>query len=399
MSYTYNTTGQVKSRVIHKYLDSKKKQQETYYQYFPDGKKSQEVYDYDNNGDMVEKTLFVQDKMKSLTRYKYFIHQLKSEITYDADGNCCPPDKPLIDADGKCWACEDEQHPAVRMEWNGANEVSQTAIDRCAKCDNRKLMVAVKGWTHCSIPCPEGQIWGTDGKCHDCDEPDLFDAPHSECFKCPNRFVGNTINCDCGCYHCSDTRSIKHSYFSTPETYATCQKCPGRIQVDGNCTWPCPTDKPVMSSKGECHTCDEAVSSIPIAQDTWEECLKCDGIRFIADTVNWPNSCRRCDDEAQSIKAGGTWRPEWMFLTCNGCPNRRLVNAYCAKPCTDGKIWDNVGQCHTCDEEADFNVQGVPENKCACPGVQYLDGDICKKCPEDLSALTPEQKVACQNSP
>ena len=62
---------------------------------------------------------------------------------------------------------------------------------------------------------------------------------------------------------------------------------------------------------------------------------------------------------------------------------------------TDGKIWDNVGQCHTCDEEEDFNVQGVPENKCACPGVRYLDGDICKKCPEDVSALTPEQQTQC----
>ena len=80
---------------------------------------------------------------------------------------------------------------------------------------------------------------------------------------------------------------------------------------------------------------------------------------------------------------------------CEACGNRRSFNHYCAKYCEDGKIWDSRGECHTCDEEADFNVQGVPENKCACPGVRYLDGNMCKKCPEDLSTLTPEQQTQC----
>ena len=278
---------------------------------------------------------------------------------------------------------------------------SQKVIDRCNKCDNRLLMASLQGKTHCAIPCPEGEFRDSNGKCLSCSFEGTAVSAQSECKRCSNRFIGNWGGIPQGCYRC-DYQSVNFGVWATDSIFALCEKnCPNRTLIQSAasafCALNCPATDQVLDQQGQCHTCDEESEYFDV-RGILDSCYQCEGIRFIGDAGNIASRCFRCDSPQQSIFLSWEWtgKNEDTIGTCRACPNRVVINgSYCAKYCENGKIWDNKGECHTCDEEADFNVQGVPENKCACPGVRYLDGNTCKKCPEDVSALTPEQQVQC----
>ena len=232
--------------------------------------------------------------------------------------------------------------------------------------------------------CPPDKPLYAKGKCYDCDEQTVvfgWDTNNTEtrnkyvqiCSRCQNRWV-----------------SSHHNF---------------------RCYKPCPEGE-LIDYTGACHTCeDPSFFRLDGTDPSWylsaSECFKCPGVRFAGSgnygtTSNWGTGCYDCDDPEQSVHFGTYGTPSYLGGkrqhqdACDACPNRRSINdTYCAKYCENDQIWDTVGQCHSCDEEEEFSVKGVPENKCACPGIRYLDGNICKKCPEDISALTSDQQAQC----
>ena len=262
------------------------------------------------------------------------------------------------------------------------------------------------------------------GQCHACDEVGPLDTwgVRETCTRCAGWFIGgDTVgetggNHTQGCWRCDDPhQSIFLGAYTTVETNASCQACDNRILVNNYCAKPCPPDKPIMDRKGQCHACDEVG---PL--DTWgttKTCLSCPGWFIGGDTGGSEDGnpggrhtqgCYRCDDDEPGVNMGINGDGSHT-ASCQNCPGRILLSGWagpslgfgwqpvCAKLCAAGQVMDHIGHCHSCFEAEDFEVYRVPaQYKCACPGVRYLDGNICKKCPEDLSALTPEQQLVCQ---
>ena len=238
---------------------------------------------------------------------------------------------------------------------------------------NRYAAQVYNSTVNCALPCPEGQFRNMDGKCLSCSADGWVVSPQSECMRCSDRFIGNWGGGAQGCYRC-DFQSTNFGAWVTNEIVALCEKnCPNRTLIQHAagvvCALNCPATDQVLDQQGQCHTCDEESEYFDV-WGIWDSCYQCEGVRFIGDHMNRAGRCFRCDSPQQSIFLSWDWtgKNEDTIGTCHACPNRVVINgSYCAKYCEDGKIWDNVGQCHTCDEEEDFNVQGVPENKCACP--------------------------------
>ena len=322
----------------------------------------------------------------------------------DDDGNCCPPEKPLIDGQGRCHDCDET------TRFTGITK------EACHRCANREFYTAYRDF--CAIPCPaETPIMGSPG-CYTCDEDISWGSSwytkesdlNQICRSCPGRTVTHEV-----VNHCRKCEIDDKSF--PVKNKADCDKCPGRIYFGTGygyyCAWPCKNPADIMSRVGKCYACDvpETIDTRGIQPDgklmhrDVGECQKCWGKRFLGaqnpyegdpekGDPNWSTVCYHCDSDIQYVYLGSYAGSDYPAM-CEACGNRRSFNHYCAKYCEGEKIWDSKGQCHTCDEEADFNVQGVPENKCACPGERYLDGNMCKKCPEDLSTLTPEQQAQC----
>ncbi len=325
----------------------------------------------------------------------------------DANGeNCCPPSKPLVDKNGKCYSCEDS-----------TRKITVNTEEMCQKCSNRIYTSSQWNPNLCNLPCPDGQKMNMDGGCHTCDETgywllgwnrDNFASILKEqCLTCSNRTVAGSSVYEC--IPCEGQQSFKVS------AKEACDRCPGRIYFGTGygyyCAWPCAE---LMDRYGECRTCEESSEMFDVrgiagsSSISFSKACNCLGIRFVGTSNptggsdNWAAGCWRCDSDIQSIYFGTYGTPGYRGDNdydgpCNQCPNRKTINSqYCAKYCTDKKVWDNVGACHECSEPDDFNVKGVPAAyKCNCPGVRYLDGDTCKKCPDDTSGLTEAQKVQC----
>ncbi len=296
------------------------------------------------------------------------------------------------DADCPCGTCA-----------NGTCQTSCSSGESCVKNFDDGQYVCCPGGKVVGNSCCEHP--GENGTC--CDENSKYCCPpdkplyaQGKCYDCEEQFVIFGVD--------TANTETRNKYVQI------CNRCQDRwvsSYHNFRCYKPCPEGE-IIDYTGTCHTCDDSsFFRLDGTDPSWylsaEECFKCPGVRFAGsgDYGQWSNygtGCYNCYDPEQSVEFGTYGTPSYTGGSrkhqnaCDACPNRRSINdLYCAKYCEDGKVWDNVGQCHACDEEADFNVQGVPENKCACPGVRYLDGNMCKKCPEDLSALTPEQQAQC----
>ena len=108
-------------------------------------------------------------------------------------------------------------------------------------------------------------------------------------------------------------------------------------------------------------------------------------------------ACVKCDSITDSI--GSQY--------CEQCPDLVVLSVnvgvykICARPCVAGKTLSYSEEaaktsCLDCSVEEDIDAQYLPTGyKCTCPGVRYLDGDLCKLCPPDTSGLTAEQQAEC----
>ena len=95
----------------------------------------------------------------------------------------CLPDKPLMDAKGKCHACDDKL-PLM--------------IPECQQlCPNRKLKNSF-----CIIECPSDKpLMDEDGNCHACDDIENVEVHlvKENCMACSNRVLINGGNCVLSC--------------------------------------------------------------------------------------------------------------------------------------------------------------------------------------------------------
>ncbi len=258
---------------------------------------------------------------------------------------CCPPDKPLYTLYGECVACDDvssERQTAVKQD-----ALNWQPCKRCLNRIYRNKGFSYEGW--CVLKqCPSNTpVQSYNGLCYPCDYPNNINQgvtfaakSYTEtCHLCSSRFVYADKWCALTC----------------PE---------GTIDTNGICG--CPENAPIMDNTGRCHTCGED-SSFYLENSDSKTCAQiCDG---------------HSTDRPSRISFGG-----W---------NKR----YCAKAdCGVGKTYDNVYNCVSCQQTADFKVANTA-NKCEidCIGVRYLDNTTCKKCPKpnQASNLTETQCQAC----
>ena len=136
----------------------------------------------------------------------------------------CPSTKPLMDKDGKCHACDEE------------NAINVTGInDNCSKCPDRYIIKGTYYGDYCSICGVKGYsaenkpLQGVFGECNICDKPKSINLSGftSYCLaKCPNRTLSGVM---CERDYCSEKAPLE-------DKDANCHPCnePLPIDVDGD---------------------------------------------------------------------------------------------------------------------------------------------------------------------
>ena len=209
-------------------------------------------------------------------------------------GSCCPSERPLMDKDGNCHECGEE---------NPVNVTGNTVM--CGICDGQE------GRTKrdtCVLPCPpETPLMDSSGNCHRCDEYKHISVVNStKCLsvcdgsdddihmertwfgayaQCVYPCADNEVTASLGnepCYPCS----TQYAFFITfrPETECI-TKCDGSSEdrpkrrrlaySNGHSVCmldECPATHPIQDRDGTCHACTDA--SIPVG-GVEENCFKC----------------------------------------------------------------------------------------------------------------------------
>lgn len=272
----------------------------------------------------------------------------------------CPDDKPLYSfGDKQCYSCD-----TTETIFNKAG---------CNKCSNRKnvrLGLGVDWDMFCVLKqapnnefvfdeyygwikkCSEDKPLYVNGECISCDSytRQVTAKELPGCDKCKN-FVKH----DKRCFLCPDDAPLILEQLSGGHmirqcapcdskdiAIAGCEKCENRISVHGRCFLKCSEDKPLLTIKGRCITCEE--KSKLISGQEWvifgqEKCptllnntsdadIKTDTIKKQKEKLSCPDDkplnvggkCADCDTNKVAFKTG-----------CEKCPNRRLVGSFCFK--------------------------------------------------------------------
>ena len=265
-----------------------------------------------------------------------------------AGDQCCPWFKPLIDKNGNCYTCEEENGVDV----TGVNE-------NCNACPNREV------WNNkCVLPCGENEIRGTNGKCYSCDEPnpiEMDDAINRCASTCPSRVANGWFNeyCSvpCGegtftgnngkCYSCDEEKTI--SVYGV--SHDGCEKCSDRTIVGLHCVLDCPTGE-FRGDDGKCYNCTEP------------------------NAIKMTTAINSCSQKC-------------VYRVANGWNDN-----YCSIPCGEGTFTGNDGKCYSCDEEKNISVYGVSHDGCErCPDTRNRYNDMCvPKCPTDAPLRGADNK-------
>ncbi|MBQ8557537.1 MAG: hypothetical protein IJ440_01935, partial [Alphaproteobacteria bacterium] len=383
----------------------------------------------------------------------------------DSNNKCCPADKPLRDKDGNCYACDDEtqvnvegmvencavcsnrlvsgskKHCVLKCGLKGTSNENKPLMDtdgKCHACDE-EAGVNVKGVeSNCDICSKEGRYvsnaggdgnycvlcgvkgssvekkpllyWG--GTCTTCTDNGRLRVINAEtCIKtCPNRIASNSLHCGLNpcsgdtplhyegkCYACDYGQAIPLMYL--PE--GKCKElCKNRKAENGQCVLEsCPADKPLMDASGGCHACDEEAGvNVKGVEDNCKVCSSYG--RYVSNAGGNGNYCVLCGVKGSSVENkpliywatmgdGGT-----HCTSCNDknklrvisaetciktCPNRYAVNSlhcgldYCTE---DVPLMDIDKNCHPCNEPLPVDVGG-DETKCGSCLNRTLDGQYC----------------------
>ena len=355
-----------------------------------------------------------------------------------AGDQCCPWFKPLIDKNGKCYTCEEENGVDVtgvnencnacpgREIWNnkcvlpcGENEIRGTngkcyscndpnpiemddAINRCAStCPNR----VANGYFNrrCSIPCEEGTFTGNNGKCYSCDEEqniNVNNVSHDGCERCSNRTLYTDVCVlDCGenkfrgddgkCYSCDYPDPIA---MNNANGYCN-HVCSNRVAngwLNRYCSLLC-GEGTFTGNNGKCYSCNE-LQNINMGGVSHDGCERCDNRTLYKDVCVLDcgeNEFRGDDGKCYSCDYPNSIAMNNATSYCNqACPNRianGFYDRYCGIQCTEGTFTGNNGKCYSCDEEQNINVSNVSHEGCEqCPDTRNQYNSYCvPKCPAD----------------
>ena len=266
-----------------------------------------------------------------------------SEVCSDRykDGSYCYPkcgegiyaDKPLMDSNGKCHACSEEERITVGAD-NPCSEV----------CSNR-----YKDGSYCYHSCGEGIYAGK-----------------------PLRDTSGN------CYACDDESKVQIRVFLS-STYLPCEGiCPKR-QQQGNYCYYCPPEKPLLAGLDDngpnCHSCTEEGRVYVGTDDRCSEacsnrykhgnyCYYCPPDKPLMDL---DGTCHACDDES-IVEIHGSLSSD--YLPCEAvCSKRQQKDGYCYYCPPDKPLVDSNGGCHACSEEEDVAQGPYPNLLCSevCP--------------------------------
>ena len=206
--------------------------------------------------------------------------------------NCCPPDKPLRGSNGLCYSCDDETVVNVEgMTQNCAvcsNRLLTGSKKYCA------LKCGLKGTSNENKP-----LMDKDGGCHACDEANGVNVTgvNDNCDVCSNRYlITGTYFGDycslCGvsgssvadkpisdiwgsCFSCNVTDDVNVNGITS-----SCIKiCPNRVLDGDKCVREsCSENSILMDSEQNCHPCNEP-TSIYVGADE-NKCKVCINRRY-----------------------------------------------------------------------------------------------------------------------
>ncbi|MBR5129838.1 MAG: hypothetical protein IKV03_01245 [Alphaproteobacteria bacterium] len=370
--------------------------------------------------------------------------------------NCCPPDKPLRGSNGQCYSCDDEtvinvegmtqncavcsnrlltgskKYCALKCGLKGTTNADKPLMDTdgtCHACNEAKGVNVNSVESNCNVCAKEGRyisnfggtrcvlcgvkdssvadkpILDIYGVCHGCDDENkLRVTSAADCLEiCPNRIAINELHCglnpctdastplysskDGKCHSCDYDLAIPLS--ELPDRKCK-ELCPNRKVVGNECVLAgCPADKPLMDKDGGCHACDEAngvnVNGVESNCDVCAKegryinkldanyCVLC-GVEgsSVADKplIAWGGTCHSCNDKN---KLRVTSAADCLSI----CPNRVATNElHCGLGiCSDNvPLMDSEQNCHPCNEPTSIYV-GTDKDKCkVCVNRRYEDG-------------------------
>lgn len=267
----------------------------------------------------------------------------------------------------------------------------QTCIDgRCVDTDEKctSNQICEKG----TCTCPPNYFKDNTGKCRSCDEVisiyvDQSDANIQKVLSCPKMTYAKRTGIAAHCNVSSQTLALWDSA-------ETCSKCDNRsLASEVNCSLECPADQ-FRDNSGNCHSCDEvATIAIDTSEANKQRILNCPKM-----VLSRTGLASHCNVTAQTL-------PVWSYpQTCAKCDNRVLISEVnCSLPCPDGQFWDSNGQCHSCDEVAQFNVSisAVNIQKILdCPKMVLSSSGVASHCDVEIESVPvgyPETCNKCDN--
>ena len=145
----------------------------------------------------------------------------------------------------------------------------------------------------------------------------------------------------------------------------------------------CPWFKPLIDKNGNCYTCEEETgvdvtgvnencNACPNREVWNNKCVLPCGENEIRGTNGKCYSC----DEKNAVSMFGIAKE----ICIQKCPNRMLAGQndwYCSLPCTENTFMDAYGNCRSCAEEKNINVDSVSHDGCERCSNRYKSGSYC----------------------
>ena len=132
---------------------------------------------------------------------------------------CCPPEKPLIGANGTCYSCDESS----RVDVTGMTT-------NCNVCENRFIQ-----GNSCVKECPDGQFMDKDGYCRSCNSSTAYPVKGVEhyCNACPNRMV-DYADPGAYCYLACDMAINNTQGKPLNGEYGNCYSCDVKSSINVN---------------------------------------------------------------------------------------------------------------------------------------------------------------------
>ena len=319
----------------------------------------------------------------------------------------CLSDRPLRDKDGQCWPCD--THEQINVE--GVEEYCNV----CNGTSGRQLRGLSQLFSNSSYSYEPRNASGSGSYCN---------------FKCPD---DKPLLFKWQCYSCGDSKQTIGAWHE--EIYDCETICDGRdngphlkrryaYDKDSVCARACPSDKPLLSENGTCHSCDENGS---IYESALKDC------ESICDGSNTTTHAKRINNSGTCVLASC---PEHIPLhtgtTCVSCaapPSKKAVSVpsksncnvcdgsdtnhtkrfflkpnMCVLDCrtTETPLIDYNGNCHSCNEvnRIYLHKDRIDECTAICPNRQPTSDGYCNfKCPNDKPLMGADGNCYACNDP